>query len=121
MVRGEVISVGWCEALIFVQFPCTARDIIVCPFQICTDHVSCEIDPTRLKDGENIQDNMVSLPLIISIFFSYPRQGNHTVWDFFGLALCKVFGTTFPIAKYYTVVCMIVYELFPDDQGKQIF
>ena len=27
--------------------------------QICTDHLPCEIDPTRLREGENINDNMV--------------------------------------------------------------
>ena len=29
-------------------------------FQICSDHLPCEIDPARLREGENINDNMVT-------------------------------------------------------------
>lgn len=28
-------------------------------FQICQSHKSCEIDPVKLKDGENLENNMV--------------------------------------------------------------
>lgn len=28
-------------------------------FQICQSHKSCEIDPVKLKDGENLESNMV--------------------------------------------------------------
>ena len=45
--------------------PCPNRS-----FQICQSHKSCEIDPVKLKDGENLENNMVR----ISGLFSTPRD-----------------------------------------------
>ncbi|KAL5005371.1 hypothetical protein ScPMuIL_018827 [Solemya velum] len=37
--------------------------------EICTTHVSCEIDVSRLKEGENLEDNMNQLKHYISLIF----------------------------------------------------
>lgn len=55
-----------------------------CSFQICQSHKSCEIDPVKLKDGENLENNMVrgsGLPTsafqsqspLLNIFGTWPR------------------------------------------------
>lgn len=42
-----------------------------CSFQVCQSHKSCEIDPVKLKDGENLENNMVrSSGLFIHTFQS---------------------------------------------------
>lgn len=38
---------------------CLAHSCRPCSFQICQSHKSCEIDPVKLKDGENLENNMV--------------------------------------------------------------
>lgn len=54
-----------------------------CSFQICQSHKSCEIDPVKLKDGENLENNMVrgsglstsafqSQSPLLSIFGAWP-------------------------------------------------
>lgn len=34
----------------------------VCLFQICESPKPCEIDPIKLKEGDNVEINMVSFP-----------------------------------------------------------
>lgn len=42
-------------------------------FQICQSHKSCEIDPVKLKDGENLENNMVRHLLCSG---TLPKAGN---------------------------------------------
>ena len=37
--------------------------------QICAEHLPCEIDPTRLRDGENLNTNMENLRRYIEQIF----------------------------------------------------
>ncbi|GAB1293008.1 Ras GTPase-activating protein 3 [Apodemus speciosus] len=39
-------------------------------FQICQSHKSCEIDPVKLKDGENLENNMESLRQYVDRIFT---------------------------------------------------
>jgi len=38
--------------------------------QICSEHLPCEIDPAKLKDGENINDNLDNLRQYVEQVFT---------------------------------------------------
>lgn len=39
----------------------------VCLFQICESPKPCEIDPIKLREGDNVEVNMVSFPTGLKI------------------------------------------------------
>lgn len=40
----------------------------VCLFQICESPKPCEIDPIKLREGDNVEVNMVSFPTGLKIW-----------------------------------------------------
>lgn len=45
------------------------NNVFVVYLQICSEHLSCEIDPTRLQDCENINTNLENLRHYIEQIF----------------------------------------------------
>ncbi|KAL3848073.1 hypothetical protein ACJMK2_018954 [Sinanodonta woodiana] len=85
--------------------------------QICSEHLSCEIDPARLKEGENLESNMEILKNYIKQIFDAIMVS--------GLAcpsiMCEVFATLKEAAQdhlpdkkevRYQVVCGFIFLRF---------
>ncbi|OWF54600.1 ras GTPase-activating protein 3-like [Mizuhopecten yessoensis] len=64
------------ELMKLVGLPCLHEAIKATVDEICTEHLSCEIDPARVKDGENLSDNMKNLKRYVEqVFQSIVHSG----------------------------------------------
>ncbi|XP_052782835.1 ras GTPase-activating protein 3-like [Mya arenaria] len=70
LFRGNTLLTKMVDALMkLVGLPYLAYLIKPTIDQICMDHVSCEIDPARLPEGENVNTNMEALGSYVQQIF----------------------------------------------------